>query len=117
MASEERDRILPGVVVQFNEAERDRQEATVRDVRHLRADVGPEVPIELVLTGPAVRLAIEGDGLLRDARDAGITVVVCADSLRGQGALAADLAEVTVVAAGAGHLVRRQAQGWAYLRL
>jgi len=84
----------------------------------------PEVergmPIELVVHGEAICLALPGQttaNALSEALDAGIILVVCRNSMRSQNLNDEDLVPgaVTVTSA-VGHLVARQGQGWAYLR-
>ena len=47
---------MSGVVVHLAEAGAQRRSAILRTVLNLRADLGPDVPVELVAHGPGVAL-------------------------------------------------------------
>ena len=107
-------------VVHFNDADPDKQSAALRNVRNLRADLGPDARIEIVVHGPAIGLAAAGHRLertLRDLVESGVGLAACGNSLRSQHVGEETLLTgVTVVSSGVGHLVRRQHEGWAYVR-
>lgn len=108
-----------GVVLQLTEAAPDVFAARLRNVANLRADLGPDPLIELVVHGPAVALLRTGSELLAPLAELDqVQVCACGNSLRSLAVGPQDLpAMVQVVPAGVGWLARRQQQGWAYLRL
>jgi len=112
--------IPSGVVLHLTEESADKQRAVLRNALNLLPEVEPGTPIEVVVQGEAICLALPGQvtaGALTEALDAGIALVVCRNSMRSQNLRDKDLISgaVTVTSA-VGHLVARQGQGWAYLR-
>ncbi|MHB1011223.1 MAG: DsrE family protein, partial [Propionibacteriaceae bacterium] len=109
-----------GVVLHLTETSEDKQRAVLRNALNLVPEVAPDTPIELVVHGPAISLALPGQGTadaLAEALSAGIILVVCRNSMRSQNLDQRDLLPGTVVVnSGVGHLVARQGEGWAYLR-
>jgi intracellular sulfur oxidation DsrE/DsrF family protein len=111
----------PGVVVHLDEADPARQRLALANVANLLADLGPAgVPVELVVNGPGLDAALQGSALapeLAGLQGRGVVVAACANTLAARGLdRRALLPEVQVVPAGVGELVRRQWEGWAYLR-
>jgi intracellular sulfur oxidation DsrE/DsrF family protein len=109
------------VVVQLADAEPGKHEAVIRNLINLRNDLGDEAVIELVAHGPAVALLLRS-GPLADQVDAlmreGLGLRACANSLRGQSIGPDQLIDPEgIVASGVGHVVRRQHEGWSYVRL
>jgi hypothetical protein len=111
---------VTGVVLHLTEASEDKHRAVLRNALNLLPEVDPGTPIELVVHGEAISLALPGRptaDALAEALDAGIILVVCRNSMRSQNLTDADLVHGAVPApSGVGHLVARQSQGWAYLR-
>ena len=110
-----------GVVLHLTEGAEGKHRAVLRNALNVIPEVEPGTPIEVVVHGEAIALARAGQATadaLAEALDAGITLVVCRNSLRSQGLTEGDLVDgaVVVVPSGVGHLVARQNQGWAYLR-
>lgn len=102
------------------EAGSERQSAVLRNVVNLRADLGPEVPVELVAHGPGVELLTGESGLgaeVARAQALAVRFLACRNTLDSRGLDVEDLLpEVGTTASGVGHLARRQLEGWAYLR-
>lgn len=93
----------------------------LRSATNARAALGPEAGIEMVIQGPGVRLLAAGSpaiSALEDARQLGVRVLACGNSLRSAGLEEADVAAgVGTVPAAIAHLAQRQWDGWAYARL
>jgi intracellular sulfur oxidation DsrE/DsrF family protein len=111
---------VTGVVVHLAEAGAERQSAVLRNVLNLRADLGPDVAVELVAHGPGVEL-LTGESGLREAvsglGSAGVRALACRNTLAARGLTPEDLLpDVGTVGSGVGHLARRQLEGWAYVR-
>ncbi len=93
----------------------------LNNIKNLRADSGPQnVEVELVVNGDGVvgftrnSAHREQIGMLASQ---GVRFAMCGNSLRGLGIAESDLLEEThVVPAGVGELVRKQTEGWAYIR-
>jgi hypothetical protein len=111
---------MSGVVVHVSEGSTDRQSTVLRNVLNLRAELGPDVPVELVAHGPGVGLLTGESGLDEEVRAlgvAGVRALACLNTLASQGLTPeALLAGVGTVPSGMGHLARRQLEGWAYVR-
>lgn len=114
------DRALGGVVVHLPESDPQRQGAVLRNTANLVRALEPGAEVELVTHGPGVELCTGESGLAETVaglQGAGVTVCACANTIAARGLGEADLlAGVTVVDSGVAHLVRRQREGWSYLR-
>ncbi len=109
-----------GVVVHLDEADEAKHEAVTRNVANLLGDLGEAAEVELVTHGPGVDLCL-ADSPQAEAVGAliarGVVVAACENTLRAQGIDARRLAPgVVTVPSGIGELVRKQRQGWAYVR-
>ncbi len=111
---------MSGVVVHLNDGDPQVQRAVLRNALNLVPEVGAGTPIEVVVHGPGLGLALPGaeaGAALAEVQAAGIVLAVCRNSMRSQGVADADLVPgVVPVPSGVGHLVARQRDGWAYLR-
>lgn len=109
------------VVVHVDEAGVDRQRLALGNVGNLLADVGEgNVAVEVVFNGPAISALRAGSPLapeLAAVHARGVGLLACQNSMVATGLHPEDLlAGVTVIASGISHLVRRQGEGWAYVR-
>ncbi len=111
---------MSGVVVHLSEADIEHQAAVLRNVLNVRADLGPDVPVELVAHGPGVALLTGESGLTATVAQlvsVGVRPVACLNTLASRVLTPeALLTGVGTVPSGMGHLARRQLAGWAYLR-
>ena len=111
---------VPGVVLHLTEASADKHRAVLRNALNLLPELAPGTPVEVVVHGDAIVLAVPGQDAtdtLAQALGAGIVLVACRNSMRSRGLTEDELVEGTIaVPSGVGHLVARQARGWAYLR-
>ena len=109
-----------GVVVHLNEADPDKHSAVLRNVLNLRADLGPDVPVEVVVHGAGLGIALAGSakaGHIAELVADGVAFAACENTLRSRDLSAEQLLPgVVVVPSGVGELARRQLSGWAYLR-
>ncbi len=110
----------PRVAVHVADGEPGRQELVLRNVANLARDLGEGAVIEVVALGPGLSVCLAGGELAGEVAgliERGVGVRACANTLRAMG-IGEDrlLPGVEVVPAGVGHLVRRQLEGWAYLR-
>lgn len=110
----------PRVVVHLDEAGTEKHHSVLRNVVNLRAELGGEVPIAVVTHGPGVAALRTGSDVAAEVGalvEAGVEFSACANTLRALGLdSAALLPGVVVVPSGIAELVRRQQQGWIYLR-
>ncbi|MHB1931109.1 MAG: DsrE family protein [Acidimicrobiales bacterium] len=117
MASTER---TTGVVVHLDEAEGAKQTAVLRNVGHLLDEMGPDLSVELVAHGPGIGVCLTDSPLLDTVTalmEREVTVVACENTMRMKD-IPADrlITGVVTVPAGVAELVRKQQDGWAYVR-
>lgn len=95
-------------------------EAVMRNMEHLLEEFGEEVAAEVVANSDGVKvLLITGPygAEVRALAEAGVRFTVCAHSCRARGFTREDFPRVvTVVPSGVGEIVRREAEGFAYIR-
>jgi len=91
-----------------------------RNVRNLLDDLGGSVAIEVVANSEGVKaflLTGQYTDLIRELAEQGVRFTVCANSLRALGFTRDDLPRaIGTVPSGIGEIVRRQAEGYAYIR-
>ncbi|MGC8627077.1 MAG: DsrE family protein [Acidimicrobiales bacterium] len=108
-------------VVHVDDADLQRQRLALGNVANLLADTDMAgARVEVVFNGPAISALAVGSVLAADlsalaAR--GVGLLACSNSMAAAGISNAGLVPgVTVVPSGISHLVRRQHDGWAYVR-
>jgi intracellular sulfur oxidation DsrE/DsrF family protein len=109
------------IVIQINEDDAKKWNAVLANIRNIQAELGQRnAAIAVVLIGyglgmvSAESLAANG---VQDAIAAGVEFLACGNSMKAQQVEPADLVGgVKVVKAGYVELMRRQQQGWSYLR-
>ncbi len=111
------------VVVHVDDDIPDRQRLAVGNISNLLDDRGENrdrLVVEMVANGPGISAVTSGSTVTADVAALlarGVIVLGCANSLSARGLTPADvLPGVRVVPAGISHLVRRQHEGWAYVR-
>jgi len=110
------------VVIHLDESGKARGELVLRNIENLIADLGENnVEIELVANGEGITALLKSPNLHGEQVERfsakGVHFVACAKTMR-QLDLTKDalLDLVEIVPAGVGELVKKQAQGWAYIR-
>ncbi len=109
------------VVIQMSDADPAKWNLALNNAKNLQDDVGAaNVEIELVAYGPGIgMLKIESPTAQRiaDAAKAGVKVLACENTMRAQKLSRDDmLPAISYVPAGVTQIMRKQAEGWAYLR-
>ena len=93
----------------------------LNNMQNLREGVGGEpVEIELVAYGPGINM-LKSDSSVKqriaEALKSGVKVNACQNTMNGMGLKAADmLPEIGYVPSGVVEVMRKQQQGWAYIR-
>lgn len=110
------------VVFHLDEPSKDRADQVFRNIENLLADLGENnVEVELVANGGGVKALVKGPDSHAEQIERlaakGVRFAACAYSLR-QLEIARDtlLESVEVVSSGVGELVKKQVEGWAYIR-
>ncbi|MEO7008222.1 MAG: DsrE family protein [Caldimonas sp.] len=109
------------VVVQVSEADPARWNLVLNNVRNLQQDLGAaNVSIEVVAYGPGIgilKLDAVSNSRVSEAIKDGVNVAACENTMRNQKLVHADMHPgVSYVPSGVVEIVRRQQEGWAYLR-
>jgi intracellular sulfur oxidation DsrE/DsrF family protein len=109
------------VVVQVSDADPARWGLVLNNVKNLQEELGAgKVVIEIVAYGPGIgmlKFDAPTNSRVTDAIKSGVTVQACENTMRNQKLVHADmLPSVSYVPAGAVEIVKRQQEGWAYLR-
>jgi intracellular sulfur oxidation DsrE/DsrF family protein len=109
-----------GVVVHLDEADPAKQAGVLRNLGNLLDELGDGSPIELVVHGAGLTAAVKNAPHAEQLvvlLSRGITVAACANTMREKNVSTDQLLDgVYVVPAGVAQLVRRQREGWAYVR-
>ena len=109
------------VVWQVVDGEPAMHQRLVRHVANLLADLVAEgVEVEVVAHGAGLDLLLpdrDTADAVRNLQEHGVAFLACENTLRSRALVVGDLlAGVGTVPSGVGALVRRQSQGWSYLR-
>jgi uncharacterized protein len=112
---------LTRVVVQVSEADPARWNLALNNVMNLQEELGAnKVVVEIVAYGPGIgmlKLDAVVNSRISDAVKSGVAVRACENTMRNQKLVRADMHPgVTYVPAGVVQIVRRQQEGWAYVR-
>jgi intracellular sulfur oxidation DsrE/DsrF family protein len=109
------------VVVQVSDGDPARWNLVLNNVKNLQEELGAsKVVVEIVAYGPGIgmlKFDAPTNSRVTDAIKAGVTVQACENTMRNQKLVHADMIPtVSYVPAGAVEIVKRQQEGWAYLR-
>jgi len=109
------------VVVQVSEADPARWNLVLNNVKNLQDDLGANnVTIEIVAYGPGIgmlKFDAPTNSRITDAAKAGVLIQACENTMRNQKLVRADMhPNVSYVPAGVTQIIKRQQEGWAYLR-
>jgi len=109
------------VVIQVSDADQDKWNLALNNAKNIQTDLGAaNVDIEIVAYGPGIgmlKLDSPVGGRIDEATAAGVKVIACENTMRGQKLTRTDMLNgIGYVPAGVVELVSRQQQGWAYIR-
>jgi intracellular sulfur oxidation DsrE/DsrF family protein len=109
------------IVIQINEDDSKKWHAVLGNIRNIQAELGKDqVKIAVVVIGYGLgMLTIESLSAtdVQDAIATGVEFLACGNSMKAQQIALDDMVDgVKVAKAGYVELMRRQQQGWAYLR-
>ncbi|GAB3448794.1 DsrE family protein [Massilia solisilvae] len=108
------------VVIQVSDADPHKWNLTLNNARNAAADLGKDTVIEIVVFGPGIGMLKAGSEVgarITEAAAAGIKLVACQNTMRALHLEPKDmLPEAGYVPSGVGELIRRQHEGYAYLR-
>jgi intracellular sulfur oxidation DsrE/DsrF family protein len=109
------------VVVQVSDDDPARWNVVLNNVKNLQQDFGAaNITVEIVAYGPGIGMLKMDSAVssrVLEATNNGVAVNACENTMRGQKLVHADMLQnVTYVPAGVVEIVKRQQEGWAYLR-
>lgn len=109
------------VVIQVSDADPQKWNLALNNAKNVQTDLGADkTEIEVVAYGPGIGMLkadAEVANRIEDAVAAGVKVVACENTMKAQKLSRDDMHGKTgYVMAGVVELMRRQQQGWAYLR-
>lgn len=110
------------VVIQVSDNDPAKWNLALNNIRNVQEDLGGgNVEIELVAYGAGgigmLKLDSEVANRIADALSAGVKVLACENTMRGQKLTRSDmLPNIGYVRAGVMELIERQREGWAYIR-
>lgn len=109
------------VVIQVSDADPGKWNLALNNAKNLQTDLGAKnVDIEIVAYGPGIGM-LKADSVvgnrIGEALGAGVKVVACENTMRGQKLEKPDMLNgIGYVAAGVVEIMRRQQEHWSYLR-
>jgi hypothetical protein len=109
------------VVIQVSDGDASKWNLALNNARNLQSDLGESnVEIEIVAYGPGIgmlKLDSPVGNRIGEARDAGVKVMACENTMKAQKLVRADMLNgIGYVGAGVVEIMQRQQEGWAYLR-
>jgi intracellular sulfur oxidation DsrE/DsrF family protein len=109
------------VVIQVSDSDQGKWNLALNNAKNIQSDLGAaNVDIEIVTYGPGIdmlKLDSPVGGRIGEASTAGVKVIACENTMRGQKLTRADMLNgISYVPAGVVELMSRQQQGWAYIR-
>ena len=109
------------VVIQVSDNDPKKWHLALNNARNVQVDLGADkTEIEIVAYGPGIGMLkadAETANRVEDAVAAGVRVVACENTMKAQKLSRDDMnGKVGYVMAGVVQIMRRQQQGWAYLR-
>lgn len=109
------------VVIQVSDNDPAKWNLALNNARNVQEDLGAaNVDIEVVAYGPGLAMLRDDSKVadrLAQALDKNVTLLACENTMRNQKVARSDIyAGVKYVDAGVVHLIKRQREGWAYIR-
>lgn len=108
------------VVFQVTDGDVDRWNMVLNNVRNLQTAVGDQADVEVVVYGPGITLLKAGSpiaGRITEAVAAKVRVVACENTMAGMKLTHGDmLTDVGYVPSGVVEVMRKQQQGYTYIR-
>jgi len=109
------------VVLQVSDADPAKWNLAINNARNIQTDLGAQnVDVEIVAYGPGLGM-LKADskvaGRLAQALDNNVGLMACENTMRNTKVAKADMyAGINYVDAGVVHIMKRQREGWAYIR-
>lgn len=109
------------IVIQVSDAEPGKWNLALNNAKNLQDDVGAaNVDIELVAYGPGIgmlKLDAPTNSRVADAVKSGVKILACENTMRNMKLVKDDMhPAISYVPAGVTEIMKKQAEGWSYLR-
>jgi uncharacterized protein len=109
------------VVMQVSDADPGKWNLAFNNARNIQSDLGAKnVEIEIVAYGPGIGMLKSGSAVaprIDEATLAGVKVVACENTMHAQKLARSDMVSgIDYVAAGVVEIMKRQQEGWSYIR-
>lgn len=109
------------LVIQISDNDPAKWNLALNNAKNVQEDLGAaNVDVEIVAYGPGIgmlKLESPTSGRIADAMKANVKVVACENTMRGQKLSKDDMQPgISYVPAGVTEIMKRQGEGWAYLR-
>ena len=120
-SEEQRTATSMRIVIQVNEDDAKKWNGILANVRNIQRDIGHKnVAIAVVAIGPGLDMLMADSLAANDVQDAlasGVEFIACENTMHARKIVRSDLLEgIGYAQAGYVEIVRRQQQGWSYLR-
>lgn len=120
-SGEQRNAVSMRIVIQVNEDDTKKWNSILANVRNIQRDVGrKKVAIAVVAIGPGLDMLMADSLAANDVQDAitaGVKFIACENTMHARNIARSDLIDgIGYAKAGYVEIVRRQQQGWSYLR-
>jgi intracellular sulfur oxidation DsrE/DsrF family protein len=107
-------------VFQISDADPQKWNLTLNNTKNALADLGAGTQLEIVVFGPGIGMVRAGSEVaarVGEAVAAGVKVMVCQNTMRALKLEPKDIhPQAGYVPSGVGELIRKQTEGWAYIR-
>lgn len=104
----------------FHLDEENRANLTFRNVKGLLRDLEDDVVVKLLANSEGIKALLQNGPYIEEMiklAEMGVSFAICSNTLRSMSLKKEDFPDfVTVVSSGTGELVRKQTEGWAYIR-
>lgn len=109
------------IVMQVSTADTLEHKGLMNNLKHLEEGWGDSVQIEVVLHGPGLEMVMKGKATqaaaIQKMMGKGVQFLVCRNTMKQKGITDDQILPlIGFVDMGLGHIVRRQEQGWTYLK-
>lgn len=109
------------VVMQLSSADTLEHKGLMNNLKHLKEGWGDSVQVEVVVHGPGIALVTKGNSTQGEAIEQmiqkGVQFVVCRNTMKQKGLTEEQLLSgVGVVPMGIGEIIKKQEQGWTYIK-
>lgn len=110
-----------GVVIQVSDNDPDRWTLALNNAKNMQADLGKDnVAIEIVAYGPGINMLKKDSKVakrLEEAKASGITLLACENTMRNKKVSRDAMHSQTgYIESGVVEIMKKQREGWAYLR-